>query len=119
MMQLSPPHKMAVQEATACSLRILLDSCNLAPCITLTIQKQKSSVSIDPVMRTCWFRVGSSIAEVDCCRFLRVKETKPFVKWKTAQQCQESHSLPNAPARSGSPDSEDSSNKAPPSGRNR
>lgn len=43
---------------------------------------------IDPATRTCWFKVGDSVGELDCCRLRRVPVAVKHVGWLRSEDCE-------------------------------
>ena len=42
---------------------------------------------IDLETRTCWFKVGTTLNNIDCCKLRGVKNAEPHLKFLTPQQC--------------------------------
>ena len=42
---------------------------------------------IDPATRTCWFKIGDSVGQLDCCRLWTVPKAKPFLVNRLRLNC--------------------------------
>ena len=43
---------------------------------------------IDRRTRTCWFKIGASLGEIDCCNLSRLHVARQYMVWLKVEKCQ-------------------------------